>query len=247
MDRNVNRASTSRLARRLALAAILVTLAATAACTGGVGGDDAALDVDPSSSTAPATDESGSASTETLDEPAGENEPTEQSRSVVEGTDGLAVLPERPGPREETTHAVPHVQLDAVVDPELDAELERRAYSLPGLERRESTVSLPGARSLWLADDIELTRPEVLQAGREFAHIHPNGSLHVWLPVDRAIEVAEMKWGELHPWVGRDDFWDGLVMIYTPETPEELDVVMRLVVDAYNYVTGAEIDPETVA
>ncbi len=130
--------------------------------------------------------------------------------------------------------------------PELDAELARRAYSLPGVEERESTVSLPGARSLWLADDVELARPEVLQAGREFAHIHPNGSLHVWLPVDRAIEVAETKWGELHPWVGRDDFWDGLVMVYTPETPEELDVTVRLIVDAYNYVTGADIDPEAV-
>lgn len=156
--------------------------------------------------------------------------------------DDLAVLPVRDGPRRETTYSVPHIQIDAEPVPEVDAALRRRAFSLPGVEDRESELSLPGARSLWLADDVELARPEVLQAGREFAHIHPNGSLHVWLPVERAKEVAETKWGELHPWVGREDFWDGLVMIYTPETLDELDVTMQLVVDAYNFITGAKLD-----
>lgn len=160
-------------------------------------------------------------------------------------SDDLAVLPVRDGPRRETTYSVPHIQIDAVPVPEVDAELRRRAFSLPGVEDRESDLSLPGARSLWLADDLELARPDVLLSGREFAHIHPNGSLHVWLPVDRAVEVAETKWGELHPWVGREDFWDGLVMVYTPETLDEVDVTMRLLVDAYNHVTGAELDPAT--
>lgn len=160
-----------------------------------------------------------------------------EDAGTIGGTD-LSVLPTRAGPRRETTHGVPHIQLDVQRMPEVDAELRRRLFSLPGVEERESQLSLPGARSLWLADDLELARPEVLQAGREFAHIHPDGSLHVWLPVERAIEVAETKWGELHPWVGRDDFWDGLTMIYTPETLEEIDVMVRLVLDAYNYIVA---------
>lgn len=163
--------------------------------------------------------------------------------TVVAGTDGLAVLPVRPGPREETTFSVPHVQVWGVPVPEVDAELRRRAYLLPGVEDRESQLSLAGTRSLWLADDVDVARPEVFLSGREFAHIHPNGSLHVWLPVDRAIEVTEAKWGALHPWVGREDFWDGMVIVYVPETMEELDVVMRIIVDAYNFVTGSELDP----
>jgi hypothetical protein len=90
--------------------------------------------------------------------------------------------------------------------------------------------------------DLDLAMPEILPAGREFAHIHPDGSLHVWMPVDRAEEAAEKKWGELHPWVDRDDFWDGVVMIYTPETLDEVDVAVQLVVEAYNYITGANLD-----
>ncbi len=160
------------------------------------------------------------------------------------GTSDLTPLPVRAGPRRETTGNVPHVQIDAASVPEIDAELRRRVYSLPGVEERESLLSLPGARSLWLADDLDLARPDVLPAGRELAHIHPDGSLHVWLPVDRANEVDEAKWGELHPWVDRDDFWDGVVMVYTPETFDELDVTMRIIIDAYNYVTGDTLDPE---
>jgi hypothetical protein len=158
--------------------------------------------------------------------------------------DGLIALPVRDGPREETSHSVPHIQINAVPIPEVDAELRRRAFSLPGVETGQSRLSLPGATGLWLADDIELARPEVLQSGREFAHIHPDGSLHVWLPVDRAVEVDETKWGELHPWVERNDFWDGVVMVYTPETLDEVNVAIRLLVDAYNYVTGLKLDPE---
>ena len=158
----------------------------------------------------------------------------------------LAPLPDRAGPREETTHSVPHIQINAEPVPELDAELRRRAFSLPGVEERESLLSLPGTTSLWLSDDLDLDRPEVLQSGREFGHIHPNGSLHMWLPTDRAFEVAETKWGEFHPWVGREDFWDGMVMVYTPETMEELDVTITIIVDAYNFVTGADVDPATL-
>ena len=224
----------SAFPNRLPLAVILVaTLTAAACADGGDGGET--LDVDSTQRSASTADGTGTEEAE-----------TGETGTVIEGTDGLFVLPVRPGPREETTHGVPHIQIDAKLVPEIDAELKRRVFSLPGVEERESELSLPGARSLWLADDIELAKPEVLQSGREFAHIHPDGSLHVWLPVDRAFEVAETKWGELHPWVGRDDFWDGLVMVYTPETLEELDVTVRLIVDAYNHVTGADIDPETV-
>lgn len=170
------------------------------------------------------------------------SEGADEQQAVPEPA-ALVALPVREGDRRETTHGVPHIQLDAVPVPDVDTELRRRVYLLPGVEERESELSLPGTSSLWLADDIDIVRSDVLLSGREIAHIHPNGSLHVWLPVDRAKEVAETKWGELHPWVGREDFWDGMAMIYTPESAEDLEVTMRLIVDAYNYITGADLDP----
>ena len=159
---------------------------------------------------------------------------------------GLAVLPTREGPRRETTGSVPHIQVGTEPVPAVDAELRRRVFRIPGLEERESEISLPGARSLWLAEELELARPEVLQVGREFGHFHPDGSLHLWMPVDRAQEVDATKWGELHPWVDRDDFWDGVVMIYIPETADDADIALQLVVDAYNNIVGTDLDPASL-
>jgi len=69
------------------------------------------------------------------------------------------------------------------------AELHTRAFSIPGIEDRPSEISLPGARALWLLDDIELAQPDRFLVGREFAHIHPDGSLHIWMPADRTLEL----------------------------------------------------------
>ena len=166
----------------------------------------------------------------------------------------LSILPERIGDRRQTTGDVPHQQLDAEPIPEVDSELRRRIFALPGVEDRASERSLPGARGLWFTDGLELVRTDVLGgsregvigSSREFAHIHPDGSLHVWLPVERAIEVHETKWGELHPWVDRDNFWDGVVMVYTPESANDVEVAVRIVVDAYNFITGENLDPADV-
>ena len=178
--------------------------------------------------------------------PIGAEAPTEETATPSAPADAGVALPDRPGARRETTGTVPHVQIDAAPVPAVDAELRRRAFQLPGVENRESDRSLPGARGLALSNRAGLARPDVIAGSNEFAHIHPDGSLHVWLPVERAIEVDQTKWGELHPWVSRNGFWDGVVMIYTPETPEELDITILILVDAYNFVTGAALAPEDI-
>lgn len=204
------------------------------ACTGGPA----------STTTEPTTTQPSLATTSTLGE---ESEMTGDSLD-------LSILPERIGERRQTTGDVPHQQLGAEPVPEVDSELRRRIFALPGVEDRASERSLPGARGLWFTDGLELVRTDVLGgaregvigSSREFAHIHPDGSLHVWLPVERAIEVHETKWGELHPWVDRENFWDGVVMVYTPETLDEVDVAVRIVVDAYNFITGENLDPADI-
>ena len=206
---------------------LLVSALALAACSGGEQATE---------TTAPTTE----ATTTTAHS-------TAKDTTAIDGSAGDSMeLPEREGPRRETTGSVPHQQIGAEPVPQVDAELRRRAFLLPGVEDRASALSLPGARGLVLSDDVVVRQPDVLGGGREFAHIHPDGSLHVWLPVELAQEVHETNWGELHPWVGRDGFWDGVALVYTPETLDEVDITIRLVVDAYNFVTGASLDPDDV-
>lgn len=152
-------------------------------------------------------------------------------------------IPRRKRPRPPTHQGMPHAQIGIQPVPEIHAELFRRCYSLPYVQNRPTVISVPGARSLWLREDLPLAHPEVIARGREFAHIHPDGSLHVALPPERAREAVEKGWAEPHPmaqYLGND----GMVMLYTPLDMDELDVVFGLILGSYNFVTGRNLSPE---
>lgn len=149
-------------------------------------------------------------------------------------------LPIRARPRPLTRRGMPHAQIGVRPVPEINDELFRRAYSLPDIENRPTMISVPGARALWLRVDVPLAHPEAIAAGREFAHIHPDGSLHVVLPADRAREAVAAGWAELHPLASHLGN-EGMVMLYTPLTLAELDVVSQLICDSYNFVTGRAV------
>ena len=155
-------------------------------------------------------------------------------------------LPQRAGPRTQTTGRVPHVQIGVTPIATIDKELRRLAFSLPGVEERPTIVSLPGASGMWLVDEVPIERPEAIVRGREFAHIHPDGSLHAPLPMERAREVAEKGWGERHPWADQRDGWGGFVMLFTPQSKDELAITVQLIVESYNYVTGLQVEASSI-
>ena len=154
-------------------------------------------------------------------------------------------LPIRTHPRPPTNKNMPHSQIGIKPVSEVNAELFRRAYSLPNVTNRPSVISVPGARALWLDEDIALDHPEVIARGREFAHIHPDGSLHVSLPPQRALEAIDAGWAEPHP-LAQLIGDGGMVMLYTPLDMDELDAIFNLLVDSYNFVTGRNQHAEDV-
>ncbi|MBV7337836.1 phospholipase [Chloroflexi bacterium TSY] len=162
-------------------------------------------------------------------------EPTSVPESV------FAPLPERSGPRTQTSGTVPHVQIGVEPVPAVNDELHRLAFALPDVENRPTIVSLPGAQGMWLSDGVPLAHAEVIVSGREFAHIHPDGSLHAPLPYERALEAVEKGWAERHPWADQRDGWEGFVMLFTPQSMAELDVIFQLIVESYNHVTGRTV------
>ena len=147
-------------------------------------------------------------------------------------------LPKRPGSRPETTTGVPHVQIGVEPVPNINDELFRRVYSIPGIENRRSVVS--PWQGLWLNEELTVFVPEALIGGREFAHIHADGSLHIFLEHDRALEAVKTGWAVFHPFAVQQG-WDGFVMLYTPLSINELDVTFQLIVEGYNNVTGQSL------
>ncbi|KIC07698.1 hypothetical protein RA19_23255 [Leisingera sp. ANG-M1] len=149
-------------------------------------------------------------------------------------------LPQRAGPKPQTTHGLPHAQVtqhgpDHIVD-----RMRDWAFALPGVEEHHSLVSVPGARALVMHDNATCNH-EAFMAGREFAHIHPhpdNGSLHVQLPKDEALEVVEKGWGEHHTLVLKGLRSIGLVMVFSPRDEAGLETVKTIIRRSYEYATG---------
>lgn len=147
-------------------------------------------------------------------------------------------LPNREGPRPETTNGVPHIQLGLEPVSELTELMLKQVEELSGVTIGATQVSLPGAVGFQLIHDDDIANPEAIVGGREFAHLHPDGSLHASLEPELARAAVQAGWAIPHPWADKRPGWEGFVMIYTPTTQAELDVVLALVRGSYRYVTG---------
>src|ERR671911_234698 len=67
----------------------------------------------------------------------------------------------------------------------------------------------------------------------------PDGSLHAALPQEAAREAIEKGWAEQHPVARMGYIPQNVVMIYAPRDAEEIEIVARLVDEAYRYASGA--------
>jgi hypothetical protein len=152
-----------------------------------------------------------------------------------------SVLPKRSGSRPKTTPTNPHTQLEQIPEREVVDELATRVFALPGVEERPSAISVPGARALWLREELPAGPQEAFMIGREFAHIHPmpDGSLHAALPPEVAQEALRKGWAEQHPVARMGYIPQNVVMIYAPRDAQEIEIVARLVDEAYRYASGA--------
>ena len=148
-------------------------------------------------------------------------------------------LPLRSGTRPETTNGVPHTQIGVELVPEVHEEMIKRIYSVPGIEDGQSVIGR--WRGLSISSDLDI-RADALIGEREYAHVHHDGSLHIFLEPRRASEAEEAGWAILHPFaVEEREGFDGYVMLYTPQSLDELDVTLQLIVDGFNYVTSQNI------
>ena len=146
-------------------------------------------------------------------------------------------LPVKESPRPKTTTGIPHIQLDVAPVSNLSAQLLEHVKQMPGVELRNTNVGRAGSTGFWVAENTPLARPESIIRGREFAHCHPDGSLHASLPPKLAIQAVEAGWAIHHPWAANKRGLEGFVMIYTPTSEQELEVVVQLVEQSHRYVT----------
>lgn len=150
-------------------------------------------------------------------------------------------LPLRQTPIPQTTNGVPHMQIGIDVVPKLSEELLQTVAEFPGVSLGATRISMPGVVGFQFDDGVPLARPDVIVGGREFAHLHADGSLHASLDPALARAAVDAGWAVAHPWAMQRDGWEGFVMIYTPTTASELEVVIQLVESSYSFITGRSL------
>jgi len=157
-----------------------------------------------------------------------------------------APLPRRPGSRPVTTSTNPHMQLDQHPSMEILLQLAAFCFGLPDVEERPSLISVPGARALWLREEVAEGPREAFLIAREFAHIHPlpDGSLHAALPPDVAYAAVEQGWAEPHVLARFGIVPPSIVMLYAPRDAAELRIVSAFVAESRRFAAGADQSPE---
>ena len=145
-------------------------------------------------------------------------------------------LPRRKGERPQTGESVPQLQQTQTSPTEILEQLARWAFSAIQDVREEPTrISVPSTRALWLDESVPTAHDDAFMpppGGREFAHIHADGSLHLHVSDEVAREVHEKAWGQAHPLDPRS------CMAYAPRDEAEIDVIKRIVLESYGYATG---------
>lgn len=156
---------------------------------------------------------------------------------------GAAPLPltDRPGPKPRIWASIPQTQLDQPSPPGTRDRLLAHAAALPGVRLQQSAISVPGATGLLLVPELRAPRPEsfIVPSVGEFAHLHPghDGSLHITLPLDQAVEVVRRGWGEWHPFAG-GRLSRTMVMLYAPREEAETAQAEKLIDIAYHAACG---------
>lgn len=150
-------------------------------------------------------------------------------------------LPNRETPIPETTNGVPHLQIGLTAVPALSEQLLSRVGQFPSVSLGETRISMPGVVGFQFDEGVSLARPDVIVGGREFAHLHADGSLHASLEPVVARAAIDAGWAVAHPWAMQRDGWEGFVMIFTPTTQGEFEVVIELVESSYSFITGRSL------
>jgi phospholipase/carboxylesterase len=148
-------------------------------------------------------------------------------------------LPDRAGNRPAVSAGIPQEQRSDTAPTALQEQLFTRLSALPRVTSGPSAISVPGARGLMLPPPrLGPNDAYLVPALGEFAHLHPSydGSLHLTLPPALAAEAIARGWAVAHPLAGIR-LTPGMVLIYGPRTPDELDVVAAIATTSHDWAT----------
>jgi phospholipase/carboxylesterase len=145
-------------------------------------------------------------------------------------------LPPRTGTPPDVTAGIPQLQETQTAPAALQEQLFARLAAFPDVTTGPTKVGVEGTRALLLdrgaaaGSDTAFILPD----DGEFAHQHPDGSLHVVLPDAQAYDALAKGWAVAHPLAGVR-LSPGMVQVYGPRVEAELEVVAGMAAASHRY------------
>jgi phospholipase/carboxylesterase len=130
----------------------------------------------------------------------------------------------------------PQHQETQIAPAETQERLWARLAALPDVTTGPTKVGVEGTRAL-LLDRGAAAGPDaafLLPDDGEFAHQHPDGSLHVALPDAQAYDALAKGWAVAHPLAGVR-VSPGMVLVYGPRDEAEVEIVAGIAAASHRY------------
>ena len=152
-------------------------------------------------------------------------------------------LRSRPGRRPKTGDSVPHLQHSDKSPEAIREALKAWALkTLPSVREEDTRISVSTTRAFWLDEKIDAVHDDCFMpppGGREFAHLHLDGSLHLCMSDESVDELIARAWGEPHPMRNQGV---NEVLLYAPRNEGDLQTAKYVLAEAYTYATGIELE-----
>jgi len=110
--------------------------------------------------------------------------------------------------------------------------------TFPKVRKEPTRISVPSSTAMWLDENEAVGHIDAFMppsGGREFTHIHLDGSFHTVVGADVENEIITKKWGVRHMYY---DQGVKEVLVYAPRNEEDIEIAKTIVIKSYEYATG---------
>jgi hypothetical protein len=156
-------------------------------------------------------------------------------------------LPVREGERPQTGDVVPHLQHSQKSPDDIREALKSWALdALPDVREEDTRISVRTTRAFWLDENVGVQHDDAFMppaGGREFAHLHLDGSMHLCVSGEAVAEIVRKAWGEPHPLKNQGV---NEVLFYAPRNAVDLEHAKLAIAEAYRYATGRTVSLDEV-
>ncbi|KAK4506990.1 hypothetical protein PRZ48_000724 [Zasmidium cellare] len=163
---------------------------------------------------------------------------------------GLVALPHRSRPRPLTKGIAPHRQMDQRPSQEVYVKLAAGIEQMA--QGRNKDLAIGTSCFEKHGTGLFSKSPATKTCRGEIVHLHgSDGSMHLTLHPSDAKVVLEAGWGERHPLAGVFKRWFlpqlpvGFIMLYAPQTDDEVEVVLKVIAAAAAFVHGQAVEAAT--